>query len=681
MKRNSQLTVFAVAIAALLVFSACGGSKSDANKHDAPQAAKQVSELDSIMLFADMPGGSDIIFNYLDSMEQRKAINDIAANTLRGLANKGLGNLKSTEFYLKKVISIKPETDEDFRCYSRAAFVLCNLLTVRGDYEGVLKVGVKAIDDKKKRGEDKDMDMYSLYSSLGTAQLSLGMLEQADKSFNGSYKIIQNITSGGTPKLLQNAILMVGNNIVAYFNSKVYANAEPWAAKYDSLLNVYKQLPEAVPPFVDQCEGRLGLFYANIYQGTNRPAEAAQAYDRYLKTAYAQSFMGQVDACSFLNMAGRYNEASDNFAHLDLCLKMFGIEMSLDNIREFLGQKFEANYKAGRKDSTIAVAKQIVDDLDSAIVKQKRSDVAELATLYDMQGKEMEIARQQTELSQQRFLGLAIATLLIIVGFIIFSIMRRRAAKRLAEMKAAQERIESELRIARDIQMSMVPSHFPKREGLDMYATMTPAKEVGGDMYGYVLNDDKLYVAIGDVSGKGVPASLFMAQATQLFRTLASQGMMPAEICKRMNDSLSGENNANGMFVTFWLALIDLSTGHLSFCNAGHNPPVIGGDSDHGNFLKMEANAPLGLWSGLDYIGEELKTIKGKPLFLYTDGLNEAENENKDQFGEERLLSILRKTDFENTQQVIESLTASIEQHRNGAEPNDDMTMMCLRVD
>ena len=229
--------------------------------------------------------------------------------------------------------------------------------------------------------------------------------------------------------------------------------------------------------------------------------------------------------------------------------------------------------------------------------------------------------------------------------------------------------------------MSMVPSHFPKREGLDMYATMTPAKEVGGDMYGYVLNDDKLYVAIGDVSGKGVPASLFMAQATQLFRTLSSQGMMPAEICKRMNDSLSGENNANGMFVTFWLGLIDLNTGHMNFCNAGHNPPVVGGDSDHGNFLKMEANAPIGLWPGINFVGEEIDTIKGKPLFLYTDGLNEAENENKEQFGEERLLSILRKTDFENTKQVIESLTASIEQHRNGADPNDDMTMMCLRVD
>lgn len=129
---------------------------------------------------------------------------------------------------------------------------------------------------------------------------------------------------------------------------------------------------------------------------------------------------------------------------------------------------------------------------------------------------------------------------------------------------------------------------------------MTPAKEVGGDLYGYLLQGDKLYVAVGDVSGKGVPASLFMAQATRLFQTMAKQGMMPAEICTHMNDALSGDDNENGMFVTFWLGLVDLQTGHLNYCNAGHNPPIIGGGDHHGDFLDMIPNAPIGLclaWS------------------------------------------------------------------------------------
>ena len=140
-------------------------------------------------------------------------------------------------------------------------------------------------------------------------------------------------------------------------------------------------------------------------------------------------------------------------------------------------------------------------------------------------------------------------------------------------MKAAQERIESELRIARDIQMSMVPSTFPEREGLDMYASMTPAREVGGDLYGYLLEDDKLYFALGDVSGKGVPASLFMAQATRLFLTLAKQGMMPAEICTRINDALSGEDNESGMFVTFSLGLVNLTSGHQITSGRGGAAP------------------------------------------------------------------------------------------------------------
>ena len=202
---------------------------------------------------------------------------------------------------------------------------------------------------------------------------------------------------------------------------------------------------------------------------------------------------------------------------------------------------------------------------------------------------------------------------------------------------------------------------------------------MGGDLYGYVLIGDRLYFAVGDVSGKGVPASLFMAQATRLFRTLAAQGMMPAEICTRMNDALT-EDNEQGMFVTFFLGLIDLQSGHLQFCNAGHNPPIIGGGESNGEFMQMESNAPIGLFPGLEFKGEEIESIKGRALFVYTDGLNEAEDMDKNQFGDDRLLEILRDTKFDSARQVIDMLAAQVEQHRNGAEPNDDLTMMFIHV-
>ena len=243
---------------------------------------------------------------------------------------------------------------------------------------------------------------------------------------------------------------------------------------------------------------------------------------------------------------------------------------------------------------------------------------------------------------------------------------------------AAKERIDSELRIAREIQMSMVPSTFPKRDGLDMYATMTPAKEVGGDLYSYLLEEDKLYFCVGDVSGKGVPASLFMAQATRLFRTLAAQGMMPAEICTRMNEALT-DGNARHMFVTFFLGLVDLQTGHLDFCNAGHNLPIIG-NKDTREFMKMIPNMPIGIFPKFQYKGEEIDNIKGCTLFIYTDGLNEAEDPDYKQFGDDRMFDILHKTATCDARQMIETMTAEVERHRNGAESNDDLTMMCLRI-
>ena len=255
-----------------------------------------------------------------------------------------------------------------------------------------------------------------------------------------------------------------------------------------------------------------------------------------------------------------------------------------------------------------------------------------------------------------------------------------RYIEELKETTAQKASIESELNVASNIQMSMLPSVFPDREGLDMYASMTPAKEVGGDLYGYLLKDEKLYFCVGDVSGKGVPASLFMAQVTRLFRTLANQMIQPADICTQMNEALSGEENQTCMFVTLFIGLVDLKTGHLSFCNAGHNPPVIGGGEHHGEFLQMLPNFPIGVMPGLEFEGEEIDSIKGRPLFIYTDGLNEAENREHGQFGDDHLIDILRNTHFDTARQVVETLAAKVEEHRDGAEPNDDLTMMCLRI-
>jgi sigma-B regulation protein RsbU (phosphoserine phosphatase) len=204
---------------------------------------------------------------------------------------------------------------------------------------------------------------------------------------------------------------------------------------------------------------------------------------------------------------------------------------------------------------------------------------------------------------------------------------------------------------------------------------MNAAKEVGGDLYGYVMQGDRLYFCVGDVSGKGVPASLFMAQSARLFRTLATEGMMPADIAMRMNNELA-EDNERGMFVTMFMGLLHLDTGRLDYCNCGHNPPVL-----DGRFLEMKyENCPLGLWESAPFDGETIDDIRGRQLLIYTDGLNEAENPQQEQFGDDHLLELMADTKSLTSREVIDKLKAAVEEHRAGADPNDDLTLMCITL-
>jgi serine phosphatase RsbU (regulator of sigma subunit) len=297
-------------------------------------------------------------------------------------------------------------------------------------------------------------------------------------------------------------------------------------------------------------------------------------------------------------------------------------------------------------------------------------------------------AQHEKEHAHHVLIAAAGAIALLFIGFLCFDLYRRRLAarrlqkayykledaySRLEETTTAKERIESELRIARDIQMSMVPQTFPERSDLDLYGLMTPAKEVGGDLYDFVIINNQLYFCLGDVSGKGVPASLFMTQAIRLFRAMAKQQRKPSDIATRLNNELT-ENNDNGMFVTMFIGEADLTTGHLYFCNAGHNPPLLNGE-----FIDMQPNAPIGLWPGLEYEGEEIDDIRNKLLFIYTDGLNEAEDHTQEQYGDARLQQMLHQMKNHTAKQVIDTLSQMVASHRNGAIPNDDLTMLAIR--
>jgi len=345
----------------------------------------------------------------------------------------------------------------------------------------------------------------------------------------------------------------------------------------------------------------------------------------------------------------------------------------------------EILHKLGRSEEAYNLLRPMIEMRSNDRLGQLRQQLNEMDTMSELE--ELRIHRHK----MQFWYAVAIA-FVIIVALGVFLVLRHRAAKKLKkantqlqeaydqleETTTAKERIESELRIARDIQMSMVPRVFPTCDHLDLFATMTPAREVGGDLYDVQLIDQHLYFCVGDVSGKGVPASLFMAQVIRLFRALAKFHSKPSEIATDMNNELTADNES-GMFVTMFIGKLDMNTGRLEFCNCGHNAPVVGCGSQKAHFLEMECNVVIGLFPDIEFVGEVMEDIRNTMLFVYTDGLNEAENPQQEQFGDDRLLEVMQQHPYSSAHELIDTMTDLVEQHRQGADPNDDLTMLCLR--
>ena len=259
-----------------------------------------------------------------------------------------------------------------------------------------------------------------------------------------------------------------------------------------------------------------------------------------------------------------------------------------------------------------------------------------------------------------------------------FETMQQSLAQYVEELKAttaAKALMQSELNVARNIQMSMLPKTFPAfpdRKDLDLYATLTPAKAVGGDLYDFFIRDEKLFFCIGDVSGKGVPASLVMAVSRTLFRNIAASTSEPHRIVEMMNVNIC-EGNENCMFVTLFVGVLDLKTGRILFCNAGHDAPFV-----EGTQIDCKSNLPIGVIPDLNYSDQEIGMAPGSILFLYTDGLTEAEDANHKLFGKERVAAVV--STFDGTpRQLIETVTDAVLQFVGETEQHDDLTLFALK--
>ena len=266
-----------------------------------------------------------------------------------------------------------------------------------------------------------------------------------------------------------------------------------------------------------------------------------------------------------------------------------------------------------------------------------------------------------------------------------FGNMQQSLVKYIEELKSTTTQkasIERDLKVASDIQMGMLPEKFPSRDDRDdvqLYASLTPAKQVGGDLFDFYFRDEKLFFCIGDVSGKGIPASLFMALTRSAFRTVSAHESMPGRIVTTMNKTIA-DMNKQFMFVTLFVGVLDLPTGRLHYCNAGHDAPLLVGAGV--GRLPCIPNVPVGFFPAWNYVPQEAQIFTGTTIFLFTDGLTEAMDADQNQFQMERVNDVASQAlsnQQQEPRQLIARMTEAVHKFVGDAEQSDDLTMMAIQ--
>ena len=265
--------------------------------------------------------------------------------------------------------------------------------------------------------------------------------------------------------------------------------------------------------------------------------------------------------------------------------------------------------------------------------------------------------------------------------FMVSNLLNKRTFKLLdKEIKAhdEQERAKTELNVAKDIQMNTLPSEMVSSDEVEIIGELKAAREVGGDLYDYIdIDEEHVALLIGDVSGKGVPAAMFMMKTITSFRDFAAKGKTPSQILREINSSIFKGNKAS-MFVTCFLAILDKKTGEVVYSNAGHNPPIVGSDHNY-RYLKCNPGFLLGCFKDT-FVKDEKFTLKpGESITMYTDGVTEARNNNGDFFGEERLLETFNKKDYNCSIELHHSIKDAIGHFVDGAPQSDDITFLTIK--
>ena len=663
---------FLLPLSSFLVTS-CGSSPSEEEMAKAEQlieAAHKAKDYQQLMKLAD-------------DLEAKGSLTPAKAYYWRGYASDRTNRRRMAEFYYNT--ALKAAADEDLDIYAKAASHLANLMALRGDYENGLKLATPVVQKLEEQQCDTTSDYVNLLIYIGCCQAGLGTTGDAvGDGFDKAYeKHLDNVKKNRTDEAYKSAFAGLINIAYACNYTGQYREAIKWNGHLSEMLSEYEQRPGVNPDYVDKQQARYNLYQAQALEGLGKTEEAAKAFDAFLATDYAKTPEGRIMANDYLIVAKRWGEAADNYQSLDALLGEGEDGYSLDNIQELVLKKYQANLLAGRRDTAVAVSMLLCDSLAGAFQRANEVDAAEQAIIVS---NVEELNEQQTAVlhrHQMSIYGLIGLLFLAIIGYVFYRrhhhyqlhLAHKELRKDYSELEAVvskRSRTETEQDIARSIQHRFAYEQLPQRDNLTLLVSQTPGTMAGGSLVDTILNGDTLLFCIGS---KGVEAANATAMAFAQFRTAASFNASPDRIVSAISDAIA---NGKNMPVRLFVGALDLTTGNLQYCNAGNNTPLL--YNEELSLIPDDEHLPAGSQPGYAYTASETTIAPDKLLFLYTEGLTEAEDANGKQLGEKQLRGIALQSIKVNArpQPFFNNIQKAIADFTGDTPQVNDLTLMVI---
>ena len=660
-----QSRVWLLIIVAAMLTAACSSGPS---KEQSAKAGRMIETAHKARDF-------NRLLTLSDSLEKQGCLTQAEAYYWKGYASDKMKKNRLAEFYWKTALeAASNSTDkEDLDTYAKTASRLANLLSVRGDYKGALKIALPAAQRLEELKCDSTSDYVNLLIYIGCCQESDGNNESdADDLFKRAYqKHKDNISKTHSDAAYKDAIAGLIN--IAYFYNHIqkYQSALTWTGHFGEMLNEYEQHSDANAEYIDKQLARFDIYQAIALEGLDKKEEAAKVYEAFKATQFSKTPEGKINGNEYLSVAERWNEAADNYSSLNAMMGQQEASVSMDDIQELMLKKYQANLRAGRRDTAAAISMQICDSLNHALALAKILDTEEQAKVVE----DVEVlTNQQAEKARQKQLGLFGALALLFLGFIAYVFYSRRHDRQLRrdhqellktfttlkEDTTTSEREATELRVAHALAEANPTTAPTLPKGLSLYASTIPTKGFGSSICNYLTRDGKLFFCMGDVEGQNVSASVAAAMVKAQFRTATAIETEPSRIVEVISQARQWKEN-----IRLFVGVLDTETGQLNYYNAGHEEPVL---------LDKEITR-------LPASKQEMQMKKGTMIFLFNKGIITTKNKANKLYGENRLLGAAlqaMKTDAR-PEPFVASITDNINTFIGDTEPQADIAMLAIK--